>query len=137
MNTKHTSLVRDLAGFGFGGFVAAVIAGVSLVMVYPIPPDVPDRPNYGPVALTMTAIIAFFCGGFIGRRAFSADFWSDMLPSVITSYAVMGFLWLISDADFGEAAPMIGFVSIGIVVSTAALLVLRRRFPAKTENYEA
>lgn len=136
MNTKHTSLLRDFFGFGFGGGVAAIIAGVSLVTVYPIPPDLPGRPNYGPEALTMAAIIAFFCGGFIGRRAFSADFWSNVLPSVITSLAVMGFLWLISGADFGEAVPMIGFISIGIIVSTAVLFFLARRFPPKADTHE-
>jgi hypothetical protein len=130
-------MLRDLVGFGLGGIVAAIIAGVSLVMVYPISPDVPGRPNYGPLALTMTSIIAFFCGGFIGRRAFSANFWREMLPPVIASYAVMGFLWFISNADFGEAAPMVGFVSIGVVVSGAALRLLARRFPPKTESHDA
>ena len=136
MKPSQTSLLRDVVGFVIGGLVAAVAAGVALVTVFPIPPDEPDRPNYGPVALAAVVIASFFCGGFIGRRAFSADFWSDLLPSVATSYAVMLFLCLTASLDLREAASMIGFATAGIVVSTTLLIFLGRRFPPKIESYE-
>ena len=119
-----------------GGLSAAVAAGVTLVTIYPISPDQPGRPNYGPVVLTVVVIGSFICGGFVGRRAFSALSWSDMLPSVIASYAVMGFLCLISSLDLSETARMVGFVSVGIVTSAVVLLLLGHRFPPETPNKE-
>lgn len=116
--------------------MAAVVAGVTLATVFPIPPDEPGRPNYGPVALVAVVIASFFCGGFIGRRAFSADFWSDLLPSVATSYGVMLFLCLTGSLDVRETASMLGFASAGIVVSTTLLIFLGRRFPPKLESYK-
>jgi len=117
-----------VVGFIIGGLVAAVVAGVTLVTVFPIPPDESGRPNYGPVALTAVVIASFFSGGFIGRRAFSADFWSDLLPSVATSYGVMLFLCPTASLDFRETAFMIGFASAGIVISATFLIFLGRRF---------
>jgi len=136
VNMNQTSLLRDVVGFIVGGLSAAVAAGVSLVSVFPLQPDEPGRPNYGPAALAMLAIVTFICGGFIGRRTFSADFWSDLLLPVIISYLVMGFLCLSAGLDFREASAMIGFASVGIVVSIALLLFLSRRFPPKPQTYE-
>jgi hypothetical protein len=134
--TGRSSLLRDAVGFGVGGLSAAVTAGASLMMICPIPPDQPGRPNYAPVALAVVVILSFLCGGFVGRRAFSADFWSELLPSVLTSYGVMFFLALISSLDLSEAAPIIGFVSVGLLASTILLLSLGRRFPQTPNTHE-
>jgi hypothetical protein len=121
-------------GFFGGGVVAAVAGALVFLAFFPLPEPKPT--DHTREALAVAILVAFFCGGFIGRRAFSADFWSDLLPSVIGSYVVIGFLCLISSLDFSESAPMVGFVSVGIVSSAVALLLLGRRFPPKTQNYE-
>jgi multisubunit Na+/H+ antiporter MnhB subunit len=121
-------------GFFGGGVIAAVAAALVFLAFFPLPEPKPT--DHTREALAVVVLVAFFCGGFIGRRAFSADFWSDLLPSVIGSYVVVGFLCLISSLDFSESAPMVGFVSAGIVSSAIVLLLLGRRFPPKTESYE-
>ena len=123
---------RDAVGFIVGGLAAAVAAALIFLAFFPLPPE-PKPTDHTGEALAALVLAVFFCGGFIGRRAFSADFWSDLLPSVIGSYFVMGFLCLTAGLDFRETATMIGFASVGIVTSTAILLVLGRRFPPKTE----
>ena len=135
MNTNQTSLLRDLVGFIAGGLVAAVASALVFLTFFPLPEPKPT--DHTRQALAVLVLVVFFCGGFIGRRAFSADFWSDLLPSVITSYAIIGFLCLISSLDFRESATMIGFASVGIVTSAVVLLLLGRRFPSKTESYDA
>ena len=134
MNVNHP-LLRDVIGFFGGGIAAAVAAALIFQVFFPLPPD-PKPTDHPGEALAVLVLAVFFCGGFIGRRAFSADFWSDLLPSVITSYVVIGFLCLISNLDLSEAAPMIGFASVGIITSVVFLLLLGRRFPPKTETYE-
>lgn len=111
------------------------MAALLFITFLPLPPEqLPANHTGG--ALAVLVLVAFFCGGFIGRRAFSADSWSDLRPSFIASYVVIGFLCLISNLDFAEAASMIGFASAGIVASALALLLLGRRFPAKAETHE-
>ena len=134
MNTNHSSLLRDVVGFVVGGLAAAVAAALIFLAFFPLPEPKPT--DHTREALGVLVLVVFFSGGFIGRRAFSADFWSDLLPSVITSYVVIGFLCLISSLDFREAATMIGFASAGIVTSAVLLLLLGRRIPPKTEIYE-
>jgi hypothetical protein len=131
METNRPSLLRDAVGFLIGGLVAAVAAGLVFLAVFPLPPPKPT--DHTREALAVLTLVVFFCGGFIGRRGFSAAYWPDLLPSAIGSYVVIGFLCLISSLDFREAALMIGFASVGIVTSSAVLLLLRRRFPPKTE----
>lgn len=135
MNTNQTSLLRDLVGFIVGGLVAAVASALVFLAFFPLPEPKPT--DHTREALAVLVLVVFFCGGFIGRRVFSADFWSDLLPSVVTSYVVIGFLCLLSGLDFSESAPMIGFASAGIVTSAVVLLLLGRRFPPKIESYDA
>ena len=135
VNTHQTSLLRDLVGFLAGGALAAVAAALTLLAFFPLPEPKPT--DHTREALAVLVLVTFFCGGFIGRRAFSADFWSDLLLSVITSYCVIGFLCLLSSLDFRESATMIGFASVGIVVSAVALFFLGHRFPPKIEAYDA
>ncbi len=135
MNPREPSLLRDVVGFLVGSLVAAVSAALTFLAFFTLPEE-PKRTDHTGEALEILVIVVFFCGGFIGRRAFSADFWSDLWPSFITSYVVVGFLCLISRLDFSEAAPMIGFASVGIVTSTVVLLLLGRRFPPKEETVE-
>lgn len=128
MKTRLPSFVRGLAGFIVGGLLAALSAGFALVSVYPIPDDKPGVPNYGPVVLSAVAMAAFLSGGFIGRRGFTSEFsWRP----IIIAYACMTFLCLISDASFQEGAAMIGFVTVGILVSIVVSFAAMRWLPPK------
>lgn len=128
-------LLRDVIGFFGGAIAAAVAAALVFQVLFPFPPE-PNPTDHTGEALAVLVLAVFFCGGFIGRRAFSADFWSDLLPSVITSYVVMLFLCLTASLDLRETATMIGLASVGIFASTALLIFLGRRFPPKIESYE-
>ena len=128
-------MLRDVVGFIIGALIAAVAAAFVFIAVFPLPRE-PKPTDHAGEALAVLVLVVFFCGGFIGRRAFSADFWSDLFPSVIGSYIVIGFLCLLSGLDFKEAATMIGFASVGIISSAAGLLFLARWFPPKTPNNE-
>jgi hypothetical protein len=134
VNVNHP-LLRDVIGFFGGGIAAAVAAALIFQVFFPLPPN-PKPTDHTGEALAVLVLAVFSCGGFIGRRAFSADFWSDLLPSVVTSYVVMLFLCLTASLDFRETATMIGLASVGIVASTALLIFLGRRFSLKVENYE-
>jgi hypothetical protein len=102
-------------------------------LFYPLP-AVPDPHNHTGEALALLVLVMFFCGGFIGRRGFSADFISDLWPSVITAFAIVLFLCILPGLSFDEIAKMVGFASVGIVTSAAASLLLQRWFPPKIEN---
>lgn len=128
-------LLRDVIGFFGGGTAAAIVVAFVFQIFYPLPPD-PKSTDHTGKALVILVLEVFFCGGFIGRRAFSADFWSDLLPSTITSYVVMLFLCLTASLDLRETAAMLAFASIGIIVSTTLLVLLGQRFPPKVEIYK-
>jgi hypothetical protein len=134
LDTNRPSLLRDAVGFSVGGMVAAGSAGLVFVAFIPLPPSNPT--DYTRAALAILLFVMFFCGGLIGRVAFNAEFWSDLLTLVIGSFIGIGLLCFISSLYVGEAAEMMGFASVGIFTSAAVLLILGRRFPAKIENYE-
>jgi hypothetical protein len=127
-------LLRDNTGFLAGGLLAAVLSCVVFLVFFPLPPPKPT--DHTREALAMLVLVNFFCGGFIGRRAFSADFVSQLLLSVGGSYAVMVLLCVLASLDFSEMARMIGLASAGILPSAAVLFLLGQRFPPKTESYE-
>ena len=135
VNTSQSSLLRDVIGFVVGGLVASVASARVLLAFFPLPPE-PDPRNHTGEALVILCIVMFFCGGFIGRRGLSADFWSDLLPSVGGSFVASVILCLSASLDLRETATMMGFASVGIVASAVAVLLLGRRFPPKTESYK-
>jgi len=128
MNT----LARNMVGFLVGGIAAALAAALTFLAFFPLPE--PEPTDHTREALAVLVLVMFFCGGFVGRRAFNADFWSDLLPSVLGSYAVIGFLCLLSSLTWREAAPLIGFATAGIVTSAVILRLLNRRFPPKADT---
>jgi hypothetical protein len=136
VENNRPSLLRDVVGFIVGGLVAAVASAFVFLCFFPLPPN-PKATDHTREALAVLVLVVFFCGGFIGRRGFSADFWSDLWPSVITSYVIIGFLCLFSGLDLSESAPMIGFASSGIVTSAIVLVFLGRYFPPKAKPYNA
>ena len=133
VNMNHSSLLRDVIGFLVGGLLAAVASGVVLVLFYPVT-AMPDPHNHTGEALALLVFVMFFCGGFIGRRGFSADFVSDLWPSILTSFAIVLFLCILPGLDFYEITKMVGFASVGIIASAAASLLLQRWFPPKIED---
>jgi hypothetical protein len=84
--------------------------------------------------LALLVILMFFCGGFIGRRGFSADFLSDLCWPVVGSYIVVVFLCILASFSLGETATMAAFATGGILSSAAVSLVLLRRFPISVEQ---
>lgn len=76
----------------------------------------------------------FFCGGFIGRRAISADFWSDLYPSVIGSFVASVVLCVMASLDLRETTTIMGFASAGMVTSASVLFLLGRHFQERTEQ---
>ena len=101
---NQPSLVRDIIGFFIGGVSAAVAAGLVFVAFFPLPTENDPRNHVGRT-FVMLAVVMFLCGGFIGRRGFSAEALSDLLPSIIGTYAVAGLLPLFSGLSLSEIAP--------------------------------
>lgn len=128
-------LFRDIVGFLVGGLLAALLSAVVFLALFPLPPPKPT--DHTREALAMLVLVNFLCGAFIGRRAFSADFASQLLLSVGGSYTVMVLLCVMAGLDFLETTRMIGLASAGIIPSAVALFLLGRRFPPKTESYES
>ena len=135
VNTNQPSLLRDVIGFVSGGLIAAIASALVLLAFFPLPPE-PDPRNHTGEALVLLCIAMFFCGGFIGRRGISAEYWSDLFPSVGGSFVASVVLCLVASLDLRETATMMGFAAVGIVSSAVALLLLGRRFPLKTESDE-
>ena len=135
MNTNQSSLARDTVGFLVGAILAAVAAGLVFVTFFPLPKEQDPR-NHTGEAFMMTVLVMFFCGGFIGRRGFSAEALSDFLPSVIGTYVAVVILPLFAGLSFRELLPFLGFASAGVAASVAGSLLLLRWFPPKSPNVE-
>jgi hypothetical protein len=136
VNTSQSSIARDTAGFLAGAILAAVAAGLIFVAFFPLPKESDPR-NHTGEAFMMTVLVMFFCGGFIGRRGFSAEALSDLLPSVIGTYVVVVLLPLFAGLSFRELLPFLGFASTGVAASVAGSLLLLRWFPTKSPNVDA
>jgi hypothetical protein len=136
VDTKRSSLARDTAGFFLGGILAAVTAGRVFVAFFPLPKEHDPR-NHTGEAFMMTVLVMFFCGEFIGRRGFSAEAFSDLMPSVIGTFVAVILLSLFAGMDFGELAPLVGFASAGVIASAVGSLLLMRWFPPKPPHHDA
>ena len=135
MNTRQPTLARDAAGFFLGGILGALAAGLVFVAFFPLPKEQTPQ-SHVREAFAMTVLVMFFCGGFIGRRGFSAEAGTDLLPSVLGTYTTVILFSLIADLDFSELLPLIGFASVGVVASAAGSLLLLRSFPPKERHHE-
>jgi len=129
---NHSSLLRDVTGFCIGGLSAAVAAALVFLAFAPLPEPKPT--DHTREALAMVVLVMFFCGGFIGRRGLSADFVSDLWPSVVTSFAVVLFLCVLAGLSFDEIAPLVGFAAVGIITSSVTSLLLQRWLPPKIQD---
>jgi hypothetical protein len=135
MNGTQPSLLRDAVGFVAGGFVAAIAAGLVFRIFWPPPSAPTSQVHYGE-GMTLIVWMAFFCGAFVGRKGFNADFLSDLLPPIIGSYAVIGLMLLCSNLDGREIAGLLGFTTAGMLSSAIVSLLLLRWFPPKVPKYE-
>lgn len=122
MDSHQSSLGRDVAGFLLGGVFAAIAAGLVFVTFFPLPKEHDPRNHIGEV-FVLTVLVMFFCGGFIGRRGFSADALSDLFPSIIGTYVAVVLLCLTAGLDFGELPPLVGFATAGVIASAAGSLL--------------
>lgn len=134
MNGNQSSLLRDALGFVVGAMTAAASAGLAFVMFYPPLPDSNPSRHDRAAALAILTIVMFLCGGFIGRRGFSAQFLSDLRWPVLGSYAVVTFLCILASFALEETAAMLAFATVGIVSSAMLSLVLLWRFPLKGKS---
>ena len=135
MSTRLSPFARDSIGFIVGGIVSAVAAGLIFVSFFPLPKEHDPR-NHTDEAFIMTVLVMFFCGGFIGRRGFSAEALSDFLPSVIGTYVVAVVLPLLAGLSFGEVLPLLGFASAGVAASVVGSQLLMRFFPVRAPDVE-
>ncbi len=133
MNIREPSFFRNALGFITGAILAAVAAGLIFVAFVPLG-NIRDGRNHAPEAFMLTVLVMFFCGGFIGRRGFSAEALSDLLPSVIGTYAVVVALPLFAGLSIGEALPFVAFASAGVAASIIGSLALLRLFPMRSST---
>ena len=126
---NRQSLPRDVIGFLAGGFAGATGAALVYLASLGAPKGAHNGEDGAPLAALTSYML--FAGGFIGRSGFTADFRSDLYPSIIGSYVVAVFLCLTAGVSFGELSAMIGFVTVGILVSAVSSLLLMRCFPPK------
>jgi hypothetical protein len=128
-------LIRDAVGFIAGGILAAASAGLVFVAFIPLG-NIYDGRNHAPDAFMLTVLVMFFCGGFVGRRGFSADSRSDFLPSIIGTYVAVVSLALLAGLSLIEILPFVGFASAGIVCAVVASLLFLKWFPLESPHEE-
>jgi hypothetical protein len=118
-------------GFLVGGVAAATVI-LLLYLVFEPAPSERTPHDHSREALVAFSAALFFAGGFIGRRGINADFYSDLLPPVIGTYLILGFLCVLAGLGIIEIAAAMGIVTVGIVASATVSLLLLRWFPPKT-----
>jgi hypothetical protein len=128
-----SSFARDASGFFAGGILAAIAAGLLFVAFNPLPKEYNPH-NHIREAFIMTVLVMFFCGGFIGRSGFSAEAWSDFVPSVMGTCIVVFVLPLIAGLSIIELAPFLGFASAGVAASLIASLLFLKWFPMDLQD---
>jgi hypothetical protein len=126
---NRRSLLRDVIGFLVGGATGAIGSTLVYLAFFGAPKGAHNGEDGAPLAAL--TFYLFVAGGFIGRRGFTADFRSDLYPSIIGSYVVAVFLCVIAGLSFGELSAMIGFATAGILVSAVSSLLLMRCWPPK------
>ena len=135
MNIRRPSFIRDALGFVAGGILAAVSSGLVFLAFVPLG-DIYDGRNHVPEAFMLTVLVMFFCGGFIGRRGFSAEARSDFVPSIIGTYVAVVGLPLLAGLSLIEALPFVGFASVGVASAVIASLIFSKRFPLESPHEE-
>lgn len=131
MGIDSSSLGRDLAGFATGAITGATSSWLVFVSFIPLPPEDLQR-DYARAVCGAIVLVSFFAGGFIGRRGFSADALADLVPPILGTYAVSVFLCLAAGVSWGEAVPLLAFVSVGMFASALLSLALQKLFPQKS-----
>lgn len=120
--------MRNVIGFLIGMVLGSGAAALTFLCFYSLPAE-PDPRNHNGEAFAILVLVMAICGGFIGHRGFTADFFSDLLWPVGVVYGIIMFLCLLSSISFGEIAIMIGLASAGVLASAAGSILLRKWFP--------
>jgi hypothetical protein len=118
----RTITTSDAIGFLVGGISAAGVTVLCFRAVFPLPTE--SKPGVHVLeTLVILACVAFLAGGFIGRAAYNALHWPEMLRPILGSFAAIGILWWLLPVR--EVAPLIG----GMATCAATMLLLRRCCP--------
>ena len=135
---------RSSVAFLIGGVLAAVAAGVVFTVFFQIP-DERDPRDHRIEALFIASLVMFFCGGFVGLRAFSADKLSELIaPTIGTHAAVVVTMHVAAWSKiaqgrlpFLEFTALLGCASVGVAASVSGTRLLIRWFPARPEARRA
>ena len=130
---NQSSFLRHLIGFLVGGVAGALATGLVFSFFHPMPAERTPH-NHTPEVLVLLAIAMFFAGGFVGRKGISANFYSDLFPSVLGTYLILGFLAFLASMDLVAVASVLGFATAGVVASVVVSLLLLRWFPPKIDH---
>jgi hypothetical protein len=136
VNIRQASFARDLIGFVTGGLFAAAAAGLVFVAFVPLG-DIRDGRNHVPEAFMLTVLVMVVCGGFIGRRGFSAETRSDFYPSIVGTYVAVLGLPLLAGLSFVESLPFVGFATAGVVAAVVASLAFLAWFPIEVSDEQS
>ncbi|MFT4692519.1 MAG: hypothetical protein ACJASX_004341 [Limisphaerales bacterium] len=124
----NSPFLRDLVGYLIGGLAGAFASGWIIVSIYPLP-AVPNPRDHTGEALVFISSLAFFCGGFIGRRAFTPLSYVDILRPTLKSAAVGIVFCLMTGLSTKESVTSLLFFGAGLVASGLIALLFSRVFP--------
>lgn len=119
------SLRRELSEFALGAIGGSVTAGLLFLCFHPLPAE-PDPRDHTREALLVIGLVSCFCGGFVGRRAFSPESWMAMMLPVGKSL-LFGLLlcWMIGMPP-AAAMEALSYLGAGLLASLATGLVAFR-----------
>ena len=125
----NSSFLRDLVGYAIGGLAGAIASGWIVISIYPLP-AIPDPRDHTGEALVFISSLAFLCGGFIGRRAFTPSSFADILRPTLKSGAVgIVLCWMIGLSAKESVTSLLLFGS-GLVASGLFAFLFSRIFPS-------
>lgn len=127
-SNRRPSIFRGFVGFFIGGLPAAIAAAIIFLAFFPMSQNSEPGDRAGG-ALIALVLVTFLCGGVIGRKGFSADTWSDLLPPFAGCYVLIGLLCFLSTLDSHEKMLLVAFASAGMLTSAVVSLTFLCCFP--------
>jgi hypothetical protein len=125
----NSPFLRDLVGYLIGGLAGAFASRWIIVSIYPLPAVPTISLHHTGEALVFISSLAFFCGGFIGRRAFTPLSYVDILRPTLKSAAVGIVFCLMTGLSTKESVTSLLFFGAGLVASGLIALLFSRVFP--------
>jgi len=133
MDNPPTPWIRDLIGIVVGGGSASGAASGVFLSFHSLSAD-HDPHGYNLAVLSGLVLATLISGGFIGRRGFNLECWTDVIPSFLGSLAIIGFVVLLIRLDFAVWAQLLGFVFVGNLSAVITSFRFRIWFPPKETN---